>query len=160
MRFTRFLHRFNAHFVQKKRKLTLGEQQLVRSVFADRIALNDVEIVAHKAILKNYALSPNGNIYIHLSQWSDDFSKTDVYMQSWFIHEMVHVWQVQYGLAVIRRAIFNRRYTYVLSAKKRFLDYGIEQQAQMVQDYFLACSLGKENDALATCVAFICQNKA
>lgn len=159
MRFTRILHRLNAHFVQKQRKLTAGEQQLVRSIFADAIALDDVHIVAHKAILKNYALSPNGNIYIHSTQWSDDFFLADIYTQSWFIHEMVHVWQVQQGLAVVRRAIFNRRYRYVLSDKKSFLQYGIEQQAQMVQDHFLACCLGQKNPQLAKCVAFICQHK-
>ncbi|MBF7695769.1 type IV secretion protein Rhs [Acinetobacter rathckeae] len=158
MCFTRFLQRLNARFVQKKRKLTLGEQQLVHSVFANSIELDDVFIVAHRAILQNYALSPNGNIYIHIAQWSDDFSQANIYTQSWFIHEMVPVWQVQHGLAVIRRAILNRRYRYVLSENKCFLDYGIEQQAQMVQDHFLDCCLGEQNPKRAACVAFICQS--
>ncbi|MBF7686155.1 type IV secretion protein Rhs [Acinetobacter sp. B10A] len=158
MRFTRFLHRLNAHFVQKKRQLTHGEKQLVSRVFAKSIALDQVNIVAHQLMLKNYALSPNGHIYIHPCQWQTDFSKTDIYTQSWFIHEMVHVWQVQYGLPVIRRAIFDRRYRYILSVTKHFLDYGIEQQAQMVQDHFLSCCLGQENSQRAHCVAFVRQN--
>lgn len=155
MIFTRLLVRFNAYFVVRQRHLTRHEVKLVRSVFANDIVLDQVRIVAHKAILKNYACSPNGNIYININQWQEDFSHTDIYCQSWFIHELVHVWQRQQGMPVVRHALFDRRYRYQLSKQKCFLDYGVEQQAQMVQDYFLSCCLGQPNIALAQCIPFI-----
>lgn len=76
-------------------------------------------------------------------------------IQSWLIHELTHVWQYQQGMNVIRNAVFNRRYQYILQQGKQFFEYGIEQQAQMVQDYFLRRVKGQECSAYEACIPFL-----
>ncbi|NNG99341.1 type IV secretion protein Rhs [Acinetobacter sp. ANC 5414] len=151
------LHTLNQLFEVKNRKLTLGEKQLAQSVFGTHLQLDAIRIVAHRAVLKNYAISPNGHIYFNPKNWCEDFSKLSLAKQSWLIHEMTHVWQIQQGLAVVRKAIFDRKYRYVLEQGKLFLQYGIEQQAQMVQDYFIKKSRGQECRAYKDCILFLSQ---
>lgn len=152
--FTSIWQRLNQIFIVQQRSLTYGEKQLIQSVFKHHIVLENVEIIAHKAIMKNYAMSPNGKVYFNPVNWVDDFSTLDIYRQSWFIHEMVHVWQLQQGRNVVLRAMFNRRYHYQLKCNKTFCEYGIEQQAQMVQDYFLKKKLALPCTDLETCIPF------
>ncbi|ENU20751.1 hypothetical protein F994_00984 [Acinetobacter bohemicus ANC 3994] len=73
------------------------------------------------------------------------------------ISKQAHVWQIQQGLSVIRKAIFDRRYNYILEQGKLFLQYGIEQQAQMVQDYFIKKARGQECRAYEACIPFLSQ---
>lgn len=55
-----------------------------------------------------------------------------------FIHEMVHVWQKQSGINVMaRRGIFPS-YGSTLKDGRKFEHYGIEQQANIVMEYFYA----------------------
>ena len=63
---------------------------------------------------------------------------------------MTHVWQYQNGQAVLTRAgtsqvlielpsrigLGNGAYAYELDARKNLLDYGVEQQASIVADYW------------------------
>ena len=76
------------------------------------------------------------------------------------IGEQTHVWQVQQGIKVIRRAVIDRRYQYLLQAGKSFAQYGVEQQAQMVQDFFVQRSLGQDCRALQACLPFFKANWA
>ena len=149
-----------AEWLQKKfrgqsRFLTSAEMVLARSVFGNSIKLNDVQLKTTWWVLKNYAVSPNGNIYFHPDDWITDFSTAPLSKQSWLIHELTHVWQLQQGLKVVRGALFNRRYDYVLEVGKSFFKYGIEQQARMVQDYFVNRQLGKDCQDLEACIPFL-----
>ena len=139
----------------QKRLLTHAEKQLAMSVFGTSIKLEHIQIVAHRLVLKNYAISPNGNIYFHPENWCEDFTQDTILKQSWFIHELVHVWQYQQGVKLIRTALFDRKYNYVLQQGKQFFQYGIEQQAQMVQDYFIRLHTGQPCQDLAKCIPFI-----
>ena len=139
----------------QQRKLTNGEKALACSVFGQHLNLDDIEIIAHRWILKHYAISPNGHIYFHPEDWCEDFSQCSLAKQSWLIHELTHIWQIQQGLAVVRKAIFDRRYQYVFEQGKQFLHYGIEQQAQMVQDYFIRRAQGKSCSAYEQCIPFL-----
>lgn len=138
----------------KSRPLSAGERALAESVFSQNLDLNEIRIVAHHLVLKNYAISPNGNIYFHIENWCEDFSQCELLKQSWLIHELTHVWQIQQGMAVVRKAIFDRQYRYVIEQGKLFLHYGIEQQAQMVQDYFLKRAQGLDCQAYEQCIPF------
>ena len=100
-------------------------------------------------------MSPNGHIYFHASDWIDDFSQAPLGKQGWLIHELTHVWQLQQGLNVVRGAIIDRRYNYVLKVGKPFFKYGIEQQARMVQDYFVRRQRGQYCQDLAGCIPFL-----
>lgn len=145
--------------ILKRRGLTLGEKVLAQSVFGESLNLERVEIIAHRLVLKNYAVSPNGKIYFNVTNWCADFSSQSLAQQSWLIHELTHVWQVQQGMQVLLRALFNRKYSYVLQEGKLFFKYGIEQQAQMVQDYFLRRAKGQECAAYEACIPFLTRAK-
>lgn len=141
--------------VKQSRPLTPSEKALARSVFGDSIALDDVCLKSAWWVLKNYAVSPNGNIYFHPADWITDFGSASLQKQSWLIHELTHVWQLQQGLKVVRGALLNRRYDYVLILGKSFFDYGIEQQARMVQDYFVRRARAQDCQMLIECIPFL-----
>lgn len=146
---------YQQHLELHSRYLTVGEKKLAKSVFADALDLDNIRIVAHRLILKHYAMSPNGHIYFHPTDWCEDFSQRSLVQQSWLIHELTHVWQIQQGIAVLRKAIFDRQYSYVFEQGKQFLNYGIEQQAQMVQDYFIHRATGQSCTAYEQCIPFL-----
>lgn len=140
---------------KRSRHLSAGEIAIARSVFGDSIRLDEVQLKIAWWVLKNYAVSPNGNIYFHPDDWIVDFSAASISKQSWLIHELTHVWQLQQGLKVIRGALIDRRYDYVLEAGKSFFKYGIEQQARMVEDYFIRRQRGQDCQALEACIPFL-----
>ena len=147
--------RLSSRFAKQSRKLSAGEIMLARSVFGDGIDLEAVRLKTAWWVLKNYAVSPNGNIYFHPEDWIADFSNATLSKQSWLIHELTHVWQLQQGLKVIRGALVDRRYDYDLELGKPFFKYGIEQQARMVQDCFVRYQLGQDCQDLEACIPFL-----
>lgn len=146
--------RFTSLIIASSRKLTAGECFLAQSIFGEALDLASVRLCSSRFIMNNYALSPNGSVYFNPKNLSDDFSQCSLDSQSWLIHELVHVWQIQTGMKIVRRALLDRRYRYVLQEGKSFFQYGIEQQAQMVQDYFLKRERGEECRDLQACLPF------
>ncbi|MGO2340955.1 MAG: hypothetical protein ACTH5M_10220 [Psychrobacter sp.] len=62
--FKRFSNRYLASSAkQSSRLLTVREVALARSVFGNSINLDEVQLKTAWWVLKNYAVSPNGNIY-------------------------------------------------------------------------------------------------
>lgn len=136
--------------VVKARALTSREIALAGSLFRNSIDYAKIKI-HHKRYLfgqpPNSAIAPNGNIYVIGAVYADDYALSHARLRAFFIHEMVHVWQYQLGIlrpviAAIAEFIrhgFNYAgaYDYVLLADKDLLDYRIEQQAQIVEDYYL-----------------------
>jgi len=136
------------------RELTEGEISLAKFVFGDTIDYRRVRIFRKKYFLfqpRARTMAPDGNIYFHPRSpaYRDDFSNADTRLQGLFIHEMTHVWQHQAGTDV-RKAMFNRRYRYELKRGKSFSSYGLEQQCEIVRDYFLACRQSGADRALDT----------
>lgn len=131
------------------RKLTAGEINLCQTVFGSSIRYDEVEIHAGKFMPfqpAGTAMAPEGNLYMY-GCYQDDYSTMGLHTQAHFIHEMTHVWQFQQKiLEPISAAIdlniqhlFNYRaaYLYLLDPKKDLLAYNMEQQATIVQDYFV-----------------------
>ena len=134
----------------RKRELTAGEVELIRSIFGDAIDTTRVRLVLGKwwpFQPRRSAMAPMGSIYFHPDGggWSDDFSQEPLGRQAFFIHEMTHVWQTQKGgrfyLPLMRHPFC--RYAYALDEGKPFEDYGLEQQAEIVKDAFLARNGGQ-----------------
>lgn len=149
------ISRLVQYFEIKRRPLTVAEKHLATSVFGSALILDDIQIIAHRLVLNHYAISPNGNIYFNHADWCEDFSKQSLSQQSWLIHELVHVWQYQQGIKLLRKGLIERKYRYVLKQGKSFFHYGIEQQAQMVQDYFVKSRTGQPCHDLACCIPFL-----
>lgn len=126
------------------RRLTEGEIVLARTVYKAEInyALPRVHNTKWRFFQPDdRAMAPNGNIYYAPSDpsYRRDFSAAGVgiHEQATFIHELGHVWQHQNGVNVIARGMFERDYDYLpMTASSRFSRYGIEEQAQILRDYF------------------------
>jgi len=131
------------------RSLTAGEIKLAKRIFKDSIDYNKVKIHDKKYIFfqpSNSGMTPNGEIYMN-GVYNKDYSKLNGRAKGFLIHELVHVWQYQLKiLNPVTAAIFenfahafdySKAYRYTLSPTKDILDYDIEQQAAIIEDYYL-----------------------
>lgn len=134
------------HIKSKSRLLTPGEMNMVTSVFKNAIVLSQVR-VRNGTLLPNqgkYAITPFGEIYWPQKYYSRDYSIELFNRQHFFIHEMTHVWQFQMGMKVLMRGAFSLMadYEYALEESKVLSDYGMEQQACIIADYYVLKNFG------------------
>lgn len=133
------------------RSLTAGEIALARKVFRDGVNYSAVRVYYRKWFPfqpSTTAMTPNGNIYFDqdFPCFSGDFSDDSkfrfhtysaLFCRHVFIHEMTHAYQHQQGIHVVdRRLSEGGRHAYVLDPSKSLNDYTLEQQAEIVADYF------------------------
>ena len=144
------------------RKLTPGEIAMCRPIFKDSIYYSEVNV--HKEDWlpfgiqnKDTIMTPNGELYCPKGKFQEDFSKLgaqDNDAKGVFMHEMTHVWQWQRGY---RRRLKAKGFLYGLiswSSKfgskwvygydpqadknKKFSDFNMEQQGDIIEHYFRA----------------------
>jgi hypothetical protein len=136
-----------------KRHLTPGEIALAKTVFGDsidyaRVWLHDKRILPPGIQKPHQAVAKGSDISFPRDAYAADFSaETNPQKQSVFIHELVHVWQHQNRvLSTPREAVketlrhkfnYSKSYLHKLSPDKDLTAYGFEQQAAIIQDYFL-----------------------
>jgi hypothetical protein len=139
------------------RPLTRGERALVASMFGR--SLDPDPVCIHRAKWfplqpRNVAMAPDGHIWFHPDGglWRGDFSKEPAHLQALFMHELTHVWQHQRGLCLLIRRHPFCRYSYRIEPGRRLLDYGIEQQAMIVEHLFLGFLAGNPDETLAQIV--------
>lgn len=129
------------HIKSQSRLLTPGEMSMVTSVFKNAIVLSQVRV--RKGTLLpyqgKYAITPFGEIYWPQKYYSRDYSMEEFDNKYFFMHEMVHVWQFQMGMNVVMRGAFSLMadYEYALEENKLLSDYGMEQQASIIADYYI-----------------------
>lgn len=155
---------------EKTRKLTRNEAALIRSIFGNRV---DTAAVTFR-FDERYCARRAGSLpvwkdvhYWGKTYWSADYSlEKNAFNFGLFIHEITHVWQKQTSFAETNWRFVNKpnEYDYPIDLSRwAFSEYGVEQQAAIVEDYarcFLqpSCATGwaktsKENrEALATLV--------
>jgi hypothetical protein len=152
------------------RPLTAGEIAMARQVFKDSINYSTVRIHNEEYLpfdLQNdrAAMTPNGDMYFNPVTFKFDFSTEADEEKIWFMHEMVHIWQHQLGYSVtwagfwiaVTGGYFNRRaYRFDRSdyrdpkdssndspdIDKTLPDFNMEQQADIIAEYFGAKHLG------------------
>lgn len=131
------------------RKLTANEIQFAKSIYGNSIKYELVKIFDEKYAFfqpDNSGMTPNGNIYIHGVTSSDFGASTErAVLKGFFIHEMAHVWQKQNNVLnpivsaianSLRHAFFyDEAYKYTLKDGVDLLEYRMEQQAQIIEDY-------------------------
>lgn len=85
-------------------------------------------------------MAPRGHLHFHphSEAYCDDFSTASLTKQGLFIHELVHVWQVQTKgrWYLVTRRMPWERYDYSLKPGWALGRYGIEQQAEIVKHAF------------------------
>jgi type VI secretion system secreted protein VgrG len=130
-----------------KRALTAGETHLAGRVFGG--ALNTSRVRIHNRCYvpwqrKGIAMTPNGHVYFHESDYKPDFSMR-VADAAWLIHELTHAWQYQHGRSLILRGLAEQTAEYLgyspykygkVDPARVFASYKNEQQAAMVEDFF------------------------
>lgn len=128
----------------KVRALTKGEIDMAWMLFQDAIDYGKVKVHAEPYLWfdwqpKNVAMTPDGEIYFHESEYREDFSISDDGRKHWFMHEMVHVWQYQLRYPVkIRGAIrIGLDYKYILLTNKKLAHHNMEAQGDLLADYFV-----------------------
>src|SRR6185312_5177574 len=131
------------------RPLTSGEIALARKTFGNSIDYTTVKIHNHPFMPlqpQESGMTPNGEIYIR-GCYSKDYAAEDISLRGFFLHEMTHVWQYQNKILhpVLAAAELNLKhkfnyaasYDFLLDSKKDFINYGMEQQAAIIQQYYL-----------------------
>ena len=139
------------------RDLTAGEIAMLKLIFKSSLDYGRVKIHGERfiPILQDVPMTPFGETYYIPEDYQPDYSSTplqrhvghsEIYQKNTFIHEMVHVWQYQHGMSVVARAISVRAcsclekckdpYLYSLDKGSDLKDFGVEQQAQIIADYY------------------------
>ncbi len=129
------------------RSLTPGEIELLKSVFASTITYSEVKVCNYKAYFfqpDDTAMTPDGKIYFPEKHYLDDFSTAPLHIRAWFVHEGAHLYQY-YSLRwnIKLRGMTDRNYDYKLDPRKKFQQYGLEQQGSIAQDFYTLRNGGK-----------------
>lgn len=122
------------------RDLTQGEIEILKSVFANTIPYQDVKIRNYKAYFfqpDDTAMTPDGKIYFPAKHYLTDFSTAPLHIRAWLVHEGAHLFQYySLGWNIKIRGIADRNYDYTLDPRKKFQQYGLEQQGSIAQDFY------------------------
>lgn len=132
-----------------ERDLTAGEIALARKLYRQSIDYSEVKVHHGKYIFfqpDNSGMTPNGEIYMAGPAYRKDYSVERGSAKAFFLHEMAHVWQYQLNVlnpitAAIGESVshffdYQKAYEYTLQKEKDLLDYEIEQQAAIIEDYY------------------------
>lgn len=133
---------------EPNRQLTAGEIGLLRPIFRDGIDYALVRVINNSFPLQpaNVYMTPRGHVYAPGELWHDDFSSARESLRAVFVHEMTHVWQFANGMDLLGqgfiifskyRGQYEMAYPYELVPGQDLVDYGMEQQAPIIEDYFL-----------------------
>ena len=138
------------------RGLTRNERALAETVFQNaldyqRIRIHDEKYIFFQAT--NVLMTPNGNIYAPGAMYRKDYAAETLNYRELFVHELAHVWQYQTGVLnprvsglyeFVRNGFsYHQAYRYVLENGRDLTDYGMEQQAAIIADYFLVVISGE-----------------
>lgn len=127
----------------ERRALTAPETALVARVFGGQVDASLVSVRSAKFWMFQpwwVTMAPDGHIWCHPNgfNWCADYAGESLGLQAHFVHEMTHVWQHQQGRNLLLSRPPFARYRYELVPGKPFAAYGIEQQACIVADAYLA----------------------
>jgi hypothetical protein len=121
-------------------KLTANETALVESIFGDDINAGkirkhqkDSDHFTHILRGKKGTVMPfTSHIdFFGKAAHSKDYSQAELHLYSLFVHESTHTFQNQNGMNWKKLG----QYGYTLSPDKKFGDYGVEEQADIIEDY-------------------------
>ncbi|WP_199782664.1 hypothetical protein [Cronobacter dublinensis] len=131
------------------RSLTAGEVRMARSLFGDMINYGHVKVYKGSYFPfdlqdEGTAVTPNGNMYWPEPIFKEDFSLETPLNKNWFMHEFVHIWQHQMGMSVRTRGLISKyvNYHYSLPKEKTLADYRMEQQGNIIADYYTLINEG------------------
>jgi hypothetical protein len=132
---------------EPNRPLTAGEIAMLEPIFKDSLDYTHVRVINNSFAFQpaNVYMTPRGHVYAPGDLWEEDFSRMGR-KRAVFVHEMTHVWQHANGMDLVGQGVieftkyrgdYEKAYAYELDAARELVDYGMEQQASIVEDYFL-----------------------
>lgn len=119
--------------------MTAEEIALAKPIFDTSLDYERIRINYCGPLTWIYPALTTGNTI----SFPNGFDGSNKKAQALFLHEMTHVWQYQnHGIGYLPRALFEEvtepnPYTVHYDASKHFLDYGVEEQAEIVAEYSL-----------------------
>lgn len=137
------------------RPLTDGERAFLVPLFRDAVDYDRIRVVRGRAFplqSSRTIVTVGRAIYVPEPVYVADYARAAPERRAILVHEVVHVWQFESGIAVVAGAMraflanggrYTRAYHYRLAPGRDLLQYGIEQQASIIEHYFLAHG-GKE----------------
>jgi hypothetical protein len=110
--------------------LTPGERVLAEGLFGKSLDYDAIRVVT---VRFKISVAMVAGTYVRMPR--------SEYTTRWLVHELVHVWQYQTaGAAYVSQAlcehVSGKPYAYTLVPGKPLGDYGIEQQAEIIEDWF------------------------
>lgn len=123
---------------------------MLEPIFKDSVDYTVVRVINNTFPFQpeNVYMTPRGHVYAPGDLWKDDFSAAHGY-RAVFVHEMTHVWQFANGMDLVGQGVveftkhrgdYEKAYPYELDAARDLTEYGMEQQASIVEDYFVITS--------------------
>ncbi len=135
---------------EPNRPLTRGERAMLEPIFRDGIAYDKVRVIHAAFPLQpsGVYMTPRGHVYAPGELFRDDFSSRELRSveRAVFVHEMTHVWQHENGMDLIGQGVieftkyrgqYEKAYPYMLETGRDLVEFGMEQQASIVEDYYL-----------------------
>jgi hypothetical protein len=133
---------------QPNRPLTEGEIALLQPIYRDGIDYAKVRVVNNAFPLQpaNVYMTPRGHVYAPGTLFEADFSKASRGRRGVFVHEIMHIWQFINGMDLVQAGFveltknmgdYEKAYPYELERGRDLVDYGMEQQASIIEDYFM-----------------------
>jgi hypothetical protein len=126
-------------FTSRPRSLTADEQHLLLTIFGQSVNLDVVELAFTKLAVSGRAYTLANTIHI-----PEQMPKGVTFDTQTLVHEMTHVWQYQtQGTAYISDSIYHQvtqgkdAYSLTIVPGQALRDYGAEQQAMIVENYYL-----------------------
>jgi hypothetical protein len=135
------------------RSPTPGELELIAAVFGEALDPSRLTFRRGKWWFLQPAwivMAPDGHVWFHPNNpsWCADFSTAHLGLRALVVHELVHVWQHQRGVNLVRARKPFSPYRYLpLTPGKPFAAYGVEQQAEIVRHAYVLREGGRVPDA-------------
>lgn len=131
------------------RTLTGAERALLVPLFADSVPYDEVRIIHGTAPFQppGSYVTIGTDIYAPDDLWRDDFTTAPPWSieRAILVHEISHVWQHGNGMDLVvgsvlemvkSRGRYEQAYPYRLERDRDLLQYGMEQQASIIEDYY------------------------
>lgn len=133
---------------EPNRALTAGEIAMLRPIFREGINYDQVRVVDAKYPFQpeGVYMTPRGHVYAPGPLYREDFSKAGPSYRAVFVHELTHVWQHENGMDLVAQGVveftkhkgaYEKAYPYTLVLGRDLVEFGMEQQASIVEDYFI-----------------------
>lgn len=143
------------------RSLTAAEQAMLEPIFGDAVDYDTIRVVHGRAVPvqgDHTYMTIGSVVYAPGRLYRRDFARSDVASQAALVHEVAHVWQRANGINVVAEAALTllatrgryiRAYRYDLVPGRDLLDYAVEQQATILEDYFVWLASGRASHGRA-----------